>query len=279
MAPRFLIRVFVILLLSPFLTSPARADVEDAVSDAFVHIWHDQKLMITSPLRVNKVDLVVWGTAAGSLLYLAPKWGSSRSADERVEQGLNRSNLQADDFLHGLTHVGDPEVLFGVTIAGYGLGRWRDWPGLRRGSLHVFEGLADAGIAAEAISILAGRRRPVDQPSHGPFLGPRGYFSDSNNGSFVSGHAAMTFAAATIISHESGTYWVGIPAYVVAGGVSYSRIYVARHWLSDVIGGAALGYSVGILVEHRLHSKPKLAGTFYPMVKENTLGVAWTSQF
>jgi membrane-associated phospholipid phosphatase len=280
MASRILIRSITLVLAAQWLASSVQADAEEALSDTIHHVWHDQKQMITSPLRVNKIDLLVWGTAGGSLLYLAPKWGKSRSADERFEQGLDRQNTRVDSFLKDFTHVGDAPVLFGVTLTSYGLARWQDWPRVRTGSLHVFEGLMDAGIAAEVIKLLAGRRRPVDQPSRGPFLGPRGYFSNySDNSSFVSGHAAMTFATATIISHESGSYWVGIPAYIVAGGVSYSRIYVERHWLSDVIGGAALGYSVGIFVEHRRHSKPQLAGTFYPFIQQDALGVAWTRTF
>src|SRR5262249_29326784 len=122
--------------------------------------------------------------------------------------------------------------------------------------------------------------RPVDNPTRGPFLGPRGYFSSySDNSSFVSGHAAMTFATATVISHESRTYWVGVPAYIVAAGVSYSRIYVERHWLSDVIGGAVLGYRIGIFVEPSRHSKPKLAGRLTPVIREDGVGVAWTKEF
>jgi len=270
----------VLILAMVAAASPLQADAEDAVADAVRHIWHDQKQIVTAPLRTNRVDAIVWGTMGASILYLAPRWGNSRSVDERFEQGLDRNNASVDHFLKGFTHVGDSPVLFGMSVVGYGVGRLEEWPRVRIGSLHAFEGLMDAGIAAEIIKMTAGRRRPVDNPSHGPFLGPRGYFSDyGDDSSFVSGHAAMTFALATVISHESHSYWVGVPAYVVAGGISYSRIYVERHWLSDVIGGAVLGYSVGILVEHRRHSKPQLAGTFYPVVDNNTIGLAWRGLF
>jgi len=255
------------------------AEPEEAVKDAVVYIWHDQRRMLTSPLRINRVDLLVWGTTLGSVIYLAPRWGAARSADERIEQGIHREDNGLGHFLRDFTHVGDAPVLFGASVLGYGVGRWQDMPGLRRGSLHLFEGLMDAGIAAEMIKMLAGRRRPVDRPSRGPFLGPRGFFGDSENDSFPSGHATFTFATATILSHESGSYWVGVPAYMLAGGISYSRIYVEKHWLSDVLSGAVLGYSVGILVEHQRHSKPQLAGRFYPTLTQDSVGVAWTRQF
>lgn len=278
MAENVLTKLAAAVLALPLIAAMAWGDADDALRDALVHIAHDQKLMLTSPLRVNRVDVIIWGTAAGSLLYLAPKWGAHHSADERLEQGIHRNDASSP-FLRNFTHVGDAPVLIGVSLTGYGLGRWQDWPLVRRGSLHVFEGLIDAGIAAEVFKILAGRRRPVDRPSRGPFLGPGGFFGDSENDSFPSGHAALTFATATIISHESQSYWVGVPAYIVAGGISYSRIYVEKHWLSDVIGGATLGYSVGILVEHQRHSKPQLAGHFYPYANEGAFGIAWMRSF
>ena len=51
--------------------------------------------------------------------------------------------------------------------------------------------------------------------------------------------------------------WVGVPAYVVAGGVGFSRMYVEKHWLTDVIFGAVLGHSIGTLVENRRHQSTK----------------------
>lgn len=279
MAPKFLSTLLAALFVFPSLGTPAYADAEESLKDVVAHIWVDQTRMLTSPLRVNKLDLIVWGSAIGSILYLAPRYGKERSVDERIEQGIDRRNTRANDFLKSFTHVGDAPVLFGVTVVGYGIGRWKDLPRVRTTSLHVFEALMDAGIASQVITILAGRRRPVDHPSRGPFLGPIEYFSDSNNGSFVSGHAALSFAMATVVTRESRSYYLGVPAYLLASGVAYSRIHVERHWLSDVIGGSVLGYSVGILVTNRPHKKPLLAGTIYPTVSEDSMGLAWKRTF
>ncbi|MNK90505.1 undecaprenyl pyrophosphate phosphatase [compost metagenome] len=61
--------------------------------------------------------------------------------------------------------------------------------------------------------------------------------------SFPSGHAAVSFAAATVIVHARPDYaW---PAYGLAALISYSRIYNGVHYPTDILTGAVLGYGVG----------------------------------
>lgn len=61
--------------------------------------------------------------------------------------------------------------------------------------------------------------------------------------SFPSGHTAAAFMAATLFYKEYGFkgYWVGLVAYAAAIVTGFTRILNNRHWLFDVIIGAALG--------------------------------------
>ena len=65
-----------------------------------------------------------------------------------------------------------------------------------------------------------------------------------NNNAFPSGHAGATFAFATVAGHYYGKK-VSIPGYVIASVVGASRIEKGKHYLSDVIFGATLGYITG----------------------------------
>jgi len=66
----------------------------------------------------------------------------------------------------------------------------------------------------------------------------------SNYQSFPSGHAAITFAAAAAIERHLG--WKrSLAAYAVAAYVSASRLHDNRHYLSDVVFGAAVGTIAG----------------------------------
>lgn len=59
------------------------------------------------------------------------------------------------------------------------------------------------------------------------------------NSSFPSSHAANAFTLAAVITRR----WrrAAIPAWLVATFVAVSRVYLDRHWLSDVVFALALG--------------------------------------
>jgi len=66
---------------------------------------------------------------------------------------------------------------------------------------------------------------------------------ESNFFSFPSGHTATAFMTATLLYKEYGfkSVWVGIVAYAAAIMTGMTRILNNRHWMIDVIVGAALG--------------------------------------
>jgi membrane-associated phospholipid phosphatase len=62
----------------------------------------------------------------------------------------------------------------------------------------------------------------------------------SNAHSFPSGHASITFATATVIERHLGWRSTAL-GYAVASYVAASRLHDNRHYLSDVVFGAAVG--------------------------------------
>jgi membrane-associated phospholipid phosphatase len=61
-----------------------------------------------------------------------------------------------------------------------------------------------------------------------------------DNKSFPSGHASVAFSAAQYLQMRGGWQY-GVPAYIAATAVGYSRVDAKEHYWKDVIAGAALG--------------------------------------
>jgi membrane-associated phospholipid phosphatase len=100
-------------------------------------------------------------------------------------------------------------------------------------------------FVVQLLKHLAGRARPRLLESAFMFAGPSWSAGVAGFDSFPSGHAISTFALAVILarSFPGGKFFF----YAAALLVSYSRVYVGAHFLSDIAGGAILGILTGHL--------------------------------
>jgi undecaprenyl-diphosphatase len=124
--------------------------------------------------------------------------------------------------------------------------------------LMTFIAVALADWSAMALKALADRPRP---PLRYPT--PKTLVPLPHDASFPSGHAATSFAAATMLSFAFPALAPAL--FVLAVAVAFSRVYVGVHYPLDVIGGAALGALVAVglraLVRRRASTSPTEAGS------------------
>ncbi len=160
-----------------------------------------------------------------------------------------------DDFADFGDTVGDFYTLLPAVGVGFVAGAALDDRKLQAASLEAVQALAITAGFVKALKYGTGRRRPNDSPDSAfEFDGP-GLSGD--NKSFVSGHAAYSFTVASVFAsaYDDNVYVAGL-AYGLAGLSAMSRVNDDKHWLSDVVVGAAIGIILGKLVHHTSPFRP-----------------------
>jgi membrane-associated phospholipid phosphatase len=98
---------------------------------------------------------------------------------------------------------------------------------------------AYATASVQTLKLASGRERPY-LAGDGD-----GGFNESGS-SFPSGHATGAFTMASVFTHEfPHSTWAGWAAYGSAAGVSGLRFTAKRHFPSDLLAGATLGWLTG----------------------------------
>jgi membrane-associated phospholipid phosphatase len=129
--------------------------------------------------------------------------------------------------------------------------------------------IAETAILAmdlnQIVKYSVGRQRPFVH--YGNFAEPDRKPDPDDNLSFYSGHTTFTFAvaaAAGTVSSMRGypsAPWVWGIGMTLAATTGYLRIAADKHYLSDVLVGAATGIAAGVAVPRLLHPKQDPAGT------------------
>jgi membrane-associated phospholipid phosphatase len=88
---------------------------------------------------------------------------------------------------------------------------------------------------------------------------------NGDNQSFPSAHTSVSFASAEFLRKRYGWNY-GIPAYVIATFVAYSRVESKQHYAQDVITGAAIGIGSSYLFTQPYngwHIQPDVDHSYY----------------
>lgn len=91
--------------------------------------------------------------------------------------------------------------------------------------------------------------------------------------SFPSGHTSSAFAVATVVDHHYG-WKASVAAYATATFIGASRIDSRKHYLSDVVAGATLGYIAGRTAIRGSGTKHAIQWTPIVSASSQTVGIA-----
>ena len=254
----------------------------------------------------------------GALAHEADSLALEVSADTLVaERPLRERDIRADsltlarDEHFKWTTLIAPSVMLGLGFTGVYAPWWkeninipvREWTASWRGD-HRFHADDYVQYLPAATNVLLGFAVPHERPFRERVavtatasitlvilsrtlkytVGEKRPSSDSRT-SFPSGHTATAFMGAELMRREYGPWW-GLGAYAVATTVAFLRVYNDRHWVNDLLGGAAIGIlsaNVGywmLPLERRLFGwdKPSSSGitaaVVLPYYCNNNFGVS-----
>jgi membrane-associated phospholipid phosphatase len=171
----------------------------------------------------------------------------SQNLDVDILKGINPRNPNSQYWIQtSASAYWVPAVVSFGTLA-YGL--IENDKHAKRNAYELFINVGVSTIINEGIKISVNRTRPADRYPNEIFAN-----SVTHGSSFPSGHTALAFATATTVALEYRKWYVVVPAYLWAGSVGYSRMYLGKHYPSDVLGGAVVGIGSGYL-SHWLNKK------------------------
>ena len=170
-------------------------------------------------------------------LYLTMIGGGLAALAHPADQDVNtrlRSHYDAVNtaFAPG-KYFGDTPEQVALSLGTYAFGRMFNQPKTSHLGMDLLQAQMLTEMLVEPIKFATRRQRP----------------DASNHQSFPSGHAAITFAGATVLERHVG-WRRSLLAYTIASYVAASRLHDNRHYLSDVVFGAAVGSIAGRTVVH-----------------------------
>jgi membrane-associated phospholipid phosphatase len=228
-----------LLLLSPSLLVAGGEDstAGSILEKDFLATLRGTGRYLSSPFRQGGVNwYAVGGVAAatGGMMFLDEKI--------REEWGVAGREDYNGDWWDVPTFYGSIAGAAATGVAVYTLGFVTTEPEVRLTGRLAIQALISGAIAETAVKFIAGRARPYTEEGPHSFLW---FETADDHHSFPSGHTMAAFALSTVFAERIGTTWSRIGFYSLATLTGLSRIKNDQHWASDVVLGAAIGFSAG----------------------------------
>lgn len=224
----------------------------------------DFKQQITKPFHMKARSWLKLGIFSASVAALT-------ATDEPIQRfalKLNQRNEWVSDISRTITRFGGVSESF-VLIGLGGYGFIDKNIKMQTTSLLASQAYLNSAVISAVLKRVFGRQRPdrydinVDEAEptfHGPFFGGGKDINGKRlNTSFPSGHATAAFSAATVFAQEyKDRRLVPVISYTLASLISFSRITENKHWFTDILAGAVLGYLNGRQVVDNYHRYSKI---------------------
>jgi membrane-associated phospholipid phosphatase len=127
-----------------------------------------------------------------------------------------------------------------LSFGSLGYGILKNNEKLKYNGCEMLISIGAGALVTEILKITVNRERPADKYPTEIFV-----LTPTHGGSFPSGHTSLAFSTATTLALEYRKWYIVVPAFLWAGSVGYSRMYLGKHYPGDVLAGAIIGIGSG----------------------------------
>lgn len=192
--------------------------------------------IFSAPVRWNGSD---WLTFGGAVVGTAAV--SGLDIDGRLFMQKHQTPGRSD-LAQAAQQYGAGVNMIVLSAGGYVAGLALDERWIRETSLLAGSAILIAGTVSTVTKIIVGRARPYTGQGHMTFK-PFS-FTLEDYASFPSGHTIVAFAFSGVLAERIKNTWASIGLYGLAAACGISRMYTDEHWVSDVVFGAIISFSI-----------------------------------
>lgn len=249
-----------ILVLMFLIGSPLRAQspepelAEQPLPYSFSQFGRETWLFVKQPANWTVGDVLELGLVAGGVYLLM------ETADQPIRDAVQGNQRYYKSFPIEFGRMwGDlsaPVVLFGgFALHSLITGDQKT----RKIGYEIGQASLYAGAITYILKSIIGRARPYMNEGATSFQPFSSLFINDYH-SMPGGHTTAGMVLSTVISRNVEPTWLKVVAYIPAALTFFSRIYQDKHWASDDLAGAALGYFIATWVVDQHEGVPAAIG-------------------
>ena len=187
-----------------------------------------------------------------------------------------------EKFFHFITKFGEGyfELMLTIVLLSFFLINKQKYNFLKKYILAIIFTLFSTQITVNVMKVLFARARPSITVNPDKFYGIMTMIKDSSfwKGSYVSfpsGHTITIWGTIWILSFIIKSKAIKIPLFILGILVGMSRIYLVRHWTTDVVASVILSYFIAKFVHKKIfgNKAKKARPIFVPYYRKLTIGI------
>lgn len=234
---KFFLSLLLIILCgsSLFAQDPALQDSVQQNKYNFSQFVNETWNLIKQPTNWDGSDWLKIGMlGAGTLLFM--------QTDEPIRRFINHDTKYTKSFPIEFGNMWGEIYFVELLFGGFSLyALYNEDKTAHKIAFEIAQASAYTFYINGPLKYIIGRARPYLEQGNQTYV-PFSKYSNPDHQSLPGGHTGIVMALTTVLSRNAKPVWLKVLAYVPAALSVIGRVYLDKHWTSDVFLGGAVGY-------------------------------------